>query len=137
MSWDFRWLRLSLASGHARGLVVEGVRERDPLDVPGERAIDEEAHRHIAPLIEAKVLGRETEAFGLVEVRRHLGGRDVGHRLGHGVPAGEVACVELRRVELPGVHFDGAYHGELYTAQLYARHLTGRDTVAQAVRLRA
>src|SRR5207302_4176940 len=112
MSLDFPAApRVCLASADARGFVVKRVRQCDEIDVARQRRIDEEAHRHVAPLVEPEVLGREAEAFGLVEIRGYLRGRVVAYRLRHGVTPSKVVRVELRCVELPGVHFDGAYHG--------------------------
>src|SRR5580704_7672921 len=99
------------SAADARGFVVERVRQCDEIDMARQRRIDEEAHRQVAPLVEREVLGQEAEAFGLVEVRGHFRGRDVGHRLRHGVTPGEVVRVELRAVELARMYVDAAYHG--------------------------
>src|SRR5256885_4400022 len=98
-------------AGDARGFVIKRVRQRDEIDVARQRRIDEEAYRQVAPLVESEVLGREAEAFGLVEIRGYLRRRDVGHRLRHGVTPGEVVRVELRGVELTRMHLEGAHHG--------------------------
>src|SRR5215831_6235951 len=93
----------------ARRFVIEGVGEGDHVDVPRERGIDDEAHRHVAALVEGEVLRREAEALGLVEVGGDLRGSDVGYRLrSRGTPA-QVVGVELRREELARMHLDGAY----------------------------
>src|SRR6202047_2269651 len=104
------WEYFLAPRAHLRGLVVEGVCESDQVDVARERGVDDEAHRHVAPLVEAEVLRREAEALGLMEVSGHFGRGDVGYRLGDAVAAAQVSRVELRRVELARMHPHGAHH---------------------------
>src|SRR5262245_31787401 len=73
--------------------------------------VHDEAHGHRALLAGFERLRREAEAFGLVEIERGLGWRNVRDGLRRRVPACEVLRDELRLVELAGMNFHRAHYG--------------------------
>src|SRR5271155_4222813 len=91
------------------GPVVEGISERDLVDVVRQIRIDDETHRHIASLADAEVLRTEAEALGLVKVLRGDGRRDARHGLRDRSAARQVLGIELRVVKLARMHTHGGY----------------------------
>src|SRR5258706_11298986 len=97
------WKSTPSAGGDAVRSMVKGVAERQAIDIDRQRAVKEKPHRQHALLVAPEGLGTEAEAFGLVEPGSSLARRDVRHRLGHRVMAGQVVRHEARGVQLPGM----------------------------------
>src|SRR5690606_38845020 len=73
-------LRRELLLLGKRVVLEEGIGQREGLHVGRQRRVDDEAHRHVAPLAGVQRLGGEAEALGLAEVARRARRRDRGHR---------------------------------------------------------